>query len=277
MDYVVQNQYGVVTVQDRTKLNEPKEIRFITPEYRELFKIPDGEQILICYSDGEKKAMTCKYLDDYHVLVGHNAFHICEFAERMKAIGAHVAPFPEKHIIWSNYDLNLEDWRDTLEENYPEMDDYGLTEMMIQANEDNFFEERMNFDIQYNSPIIAIGDIGRWNGRVVGYKLIESGNLVDCFEQTCDYTEWYVDRNGEFRCNEYHHDGSNHIYYRKFKDGISKEERDNLINDIYYQKATQEDIDRLTEKLGKTIGEVYDWDFPTEQKERVSVRDDVNR
>lgn len=272
-DYVYQDQYGVLSVQDRATMDAPKEIRFIYPDYQEKFRIPDGGQILVSYPSGERKAFVCKYIDDYHVLVGRNAFHICEYAERLQKLGAHAYPFPEKRVIWSNYDLDLEEWRDTLEENYPEMDDYGLTEMMIQANEDNFFEEQMNFDIQYDAPIIAIGDIGRWNGRVAGYKLIESGNLVDCFEQTCDYTEWYVDRNGEFRCNEYHHDGSNHIYYRKFKDGTSKEERDDLLNAIYCHKATQEDIDRLTEKLGKTIGDVYGWEFPTEEKQRVSARD----
>ena len=27
----------------------------------------------------------------------------------------------EKHIIWSNYDLDYEDWKDDLEENYLEL------------------------------------------------------------------------------------------------------------------------------------------------------------
>lgn len=41
MGYVFRDQYGVVTAVDESKLNEPKEIRFITPEYRDLFRIPD--------------------------------------------------------------------------------------------------------------------------------------------------------------------------------------------------------------------------------------------
>ena len=37
---------------------------------------------------------------------------------------------------------------------------------------------------------------------------------------------------------------------------------------------TQEDIDRVTEKLGKAVGEIYGWEFPTEQeKQRTSTRD----
>ena len=96
MGHLIRNQYGVVTVNDEASIHEPKKIRFITPDYKELFHIADGGQILISYQDGTKKAMTCQYLDDYHLLVGHNAFHICEFAERMEQIGAHVEPFSEK-------------------------------------------------------------------------------------------------------------------------------------------------------------------------------------
>ena len=42
---------------------------------------------------------------------------------------------------------------------------------------------------------------------------------------------------------------------------------------INFMMATQEDIDRVTDKLGGMIAEVYGWEFPTAQKERVSVRD----
>lgn len=262
-DYVFGNQYGVLTVQNKATLNEPKSIRFITPEYKEIFRIPDGGQILVNYADGKREAFTCKYLDDYHLLVGYRTFHICEFAETMQRIGAHIEPFPEKHVIWSNRDLDLEDWRETLEENYPEMDDYGLTDMRYQANDDNLPDERANLDIQVGGDILAVADLGRWDGRVIGYKLIESGNIKDCLYTNCEYCEWYVDRDGEFRCDESHHDGTNHIYYRKFREGVSEEQKEDLLADIYDHKAKQEDIDRLTDKLGEAIGKVYGWNFPT--------------
>lgn len=262
-DYVFENQYGVLTVQDKATLNERKSIRFITPEYKEIFRIPDSGQILVNYADGKREAFTCKYLDDYHLLVGYRTFHICEFAETMQRIGAHIEPFPEKHVIWSNRDLDLEDWRETLEENYPEMDDYGLTDMMYQANDDNLSDERANLDIQVGGDILAVADLGRWDGRVIGYKLIESGNIKDCLYTNCDYCEWYVDRDGEFRCDESHHDGTNHIYYRKFREGVTEEQKEDLLADIYDHKAKQEDIDRLTDKLGEAIGKVYGWNFPT--------------
>lgn len=68
-------------------------IRFITPEYKELFRIPDGDNILITLSDGEKLLRPCRYIDEAHLEVGRNLYHICEFAERMERAGNTVIPF----------------------------------------------------------------------------------------------------------------------------------------------------------------------------------------
>ena len=69
-----------------------KGIRFITPHYKEVFRIPDGDQVRITTSDGEKMDYVCRYIDDYHVEVGRNLYHICEFAERMEQAGNTVVP-----------------------------------------------------------------------------------------------------------------------------------------------------------------------------------------
>ena len=68
-DYIYQNQYGVLSVTDRERMDEPKEIRFIYPDYQEKFRIPDGDQILVSYPTGDRKAFVCKYIDDCHLLV----------------------------------------------------------------------------------------------------------------------------------------------------------------------------------------------------------------
>ena len=69
-----------------------KDIRFIDSHYKDLFRIPDGGTIRITFSNGEKADRTCTYIDDYHVKVGNNVFHICEFAERMEQNGNKVEP-----------------------------------------------------------------------------------------------------------------------------------------------------------------------------------------
>lgn len=69
-----------------------KGIRFINPHYKEIFRIPDGDLVRITTSDGGKLDRTCRYIDEYHVEVGRNLYHICEFAERMEQAGNTVVP-----------------------------------------------------------------------------------------------------------------------------------------------------------------------------------------
>ena len=70
-------------------------IRFIDSHYKELFRIPDGGKIIIHYSWNEDQVRTCRYIDDYHVEVGDNLYHICEFAERMEQNGHTCEPIRE--------------------------------------------------------------------------------------------------------------------------------------------------------------------------------------
>ena len=272
-DYIYQNRYGVLAVTDRERMDEPKEIRFIYPDYQEKFRIPDGDQILVSYPTGDRKAFVCKYIDDCHLLVGNNAFHICEYAERLQRLGAHVYPFPEKRMIWQDIHLDLDDWIVDLKEEYPNLGKDALMQKMYEINAEYLDDERANLHIQCDTDIIVFGDIGRWNGRREGYKIIESGNIKDCLYSECDMNEWYVDRDGDLRSTQIHHDGRNYLYYRKFKDGLSSDDREDFLDKFYDGNATQEDIDRVTDKLGGMIAEVYGWEFPTAQKERVSVRD----
>ena len=272
-DYIYQNRYGVLAVTDRERMDEPKEIRFIYPDYQEKFRIPDGDQILVSYPTGDRKAFVCKYIDDCHLLVGNNAFHICEYAERLQRLGAHVYPFPEKRMIWQDIHLDLDDWIVDLKEEYPNLGKDALMQKMYEINAEYLDDERANLNIQCDTDIIVFGDIGRWNGRREGYKIIESGNIKDCLYSECDMNEWYVDRDGDLRSTQIHHDGRNYLYYRKFKDGLSSDDREDFLDKFYDGNATQEDIDRVTDKLGGMIAEVYGWEFPTAQKERVSVRD----
>ncbi len=64
-----------------------KMIRFITPEYKERFHIPDGSYIRVRYDWGDAVLKPCKYLDDYHVQVGCCTYHICQYAEMMQKNG----------------------------------------------------------------------------------------------------------------------------------------------------------------------------------------------
>ena len=86
-----------------------------------------------------------------------------------------------EHIIWSNFDINVADYADFLKENYPEVTDPNEQyELCCEMNYAYLDDEKANIDIELPNPIICIADLGRWNGRSMGYKMIESGNIADC-------------------------------------------------------------------------------------------------
>ena len=92
---------------DRHMKQAERGIRFITPSYKELFRIPDGDSIRIIRADDTHTDKTCRYIDDTHMEVGSGwdrIFHICEFAEQMEQCGNTVVPLrsslPEQCYVY---------------------------------------------------------------------------------------------------------------------------------------------------------------------------------
>ena len=168
----------------------------------------------------------------------------------------------DRHIIWSNYDLDYEDWRDDLEAEYPDLTEEQRIALMYEINGDYLDDERVNLDIQLSQPILVIGDLGHWYGRRSGYKEIKSGNIRDCLYADTDYSTWYVDRLGDLRCDAIHHDGTNHYLYRAYKDGVRESQIDLLKDKLYRGIATRADVTRITRRLGDDIARVYGFPIP---------------
>ena len=152
----------------------------------------------------------------------------------------------QRHLIWSNYDLDYEDWRDDLEEDHPELTEDERMALMYEINNRYLDDERVNLNIQLDQPILVIADLGLWNGRRTGYQEISSGNIRDCL-----YSERDID-------------------YRTYKPGARDSQIDLLKEKLYYGKAVRSDITRITRRLGDEIGKVYGWDFP-KPRQAVSV------
>ncbi len=176
-----------------------------------------------------------------------------------------------RHIIWSD-DLDYDDWKEDLEEQYPELSDDERFEMMYEINNGYLDDERCNLNIQLSRPILVVGDLGLWNGRRMGYKEIDSGNIRDCLYSDTDYSTWYVDKKGDFRCDAIHHDGTNHYLYRTYKDGVSETQIDNLKEKLYCGTATRKDITRITRRLGDEIANVYGFPIPRQRQAAVQER-----
>lgn len=81
---------------DRHMGNARQGIRFIEPDYKEKFRIPDGGKIVVTAAWGKKIEHTCRFIDEYHTEVGNQLYHICQFAELMHKNGAAYEPKPEE-------------------------------------------------------------------------------------------------------------------------------------------------------------------------------------
>lgn len=180
-----------------------------------------------------------------------------------------------EHIIWSNENLDLEDWRDGLletaemnEEDPESLTEDELYERMIETNNNYLGDERLNLrDVVLNRPILHFAELGLWNGVHMAVRLIKSGKVSDCLQTSEDGpTTWFVDEHGEFRARIHHHDGTNLYMYRGIRPGIS----DTAIESLCEKYASGRNCDllikRLTYRLGDLIGDVYGWEFPNRPK-----------
>ena len=180
----------------------------------------------------------------------------------------------ERHVIWGNIDLDLDDWRDDLAAEYPDLSEERLYELMYEINADYLDDERANLNIKLDRPIIAVGDLGLWYGRRSGYKMIDPGNIRDCLysDRDTEMAEWYVDKYGDLRADMIHHDGTNHILYRAVKSNVKEWQLEALKDKIYCGRATWQDIAAVTERLGDEIASVYGFDIPHSQNTRETSR-----
>ena len=93
-----------------------KDILFLSEpfKYPEAFRIKDGESVKVTYAyDGEVATLKCRFIDECHLYVGNNAYHISELAERIHKNGNRVEPIhnqkPTLDILAAKYGDPLKD------------------------------------------------------------------------------------------------------------------------------------------------------------------------
>lgn len=169
----------------------------------------------------------------------------------------------QKHIIWSNRNLDIDDWRDAYAEfleinelDYDPEDEYAIYNYMIETNNEYLDDECANLNKPIEGRILVIGDLGLWHGRVSGYKIINSKNLNAFLSFQYDYAEFYGDGK-EIRGIEVHHDGTNHYLYRMIRED---RDIDKLLDAIYnYEEISPQKLNYYTKSLYKEVANVYGW------------------
>lgn len=168
-----------------------------------------------------------------------------------------------KFVIWSNEDLNMDDWREEIEVNFPDTSSDEALELAYEMNADHLGDEILNLAIPLSGEVLAIADLGLWFGRRAASKEISPKTIGDILAMQHDSDAvcetWMLNGVGDL-CYEYHHhDGTNRIIYREIKPDVSRARIENLRRKIALGTAKRSDITRLTSSLGPRVKSVYGW------------------
>lgn len=169
----------------------------------------------------------------------------------------------KKRIIWSNMNINPEDWKERYkeiaEENGWEEDTDNENNLWRYINEtlDQYLDdERANLDMLIDGHILIIADLGLWNGRRQGYRIHEGNVKNILYDADADYIEWYSD-GYNIKATAVHHDGTNFYEYR-----VIREDRNiqNLLDAIYNgEEITRKKVNYYTKSLEPYVAKVYGW------------------
>ena len=95
-----------ITAPVRSNDGTGRVIRFIDSEYRQLFTVPDGANIVLTQLDGTRSTLPCQYIDDTHAFIDGFTFHIHQFALVQEQRGAVYLPeHPDAADICDTYEV----------------------------------------------------------------------------------------------------------------------------------------------------------------------------
>ena len=170
-----------------------------------------------------------------------------------------------KHTtIWKSYGMydlkELEkfekDVKELLEEDAVEnITEEKITDEVYFQIDMNFGDEKCNLDKQLDGRILCIADMGLWNGRRSGYKILGNNlNEVLTCGIGCDEKEVYCDGRNVL-AKGYHHDGRNYVEFREIREDRNIE---NLLTKLYNnEKVTRKEINYYTRSLRPHIKQIY--------------------
>ena len=167
----------------------------------------------------------------------------------------------DNKIIWSNMNLNIDDWRDGYAEfcdinDIEPGDDNDIYNWMEETNAEYLDDERANLNKPIDGDILIIGDLGLWNGRANGYKIARA-NLNAIFDIGDDLMEFYADGH-EIRATGCHHDGRNYYQFRAIRPG---RDIDKLLDALYRgEYISPQKLNYYTRSLYSDVARIYGWE-----------------
>lgn len=125
--------------------------------------------------------------------------------------------------------------------------------------QNNFWlqDEKSNLSKLLEGDILVIADLGLWNRRTSGYKIM-GNNVKDILSSLPNgEVEFFADtKDKQVKAIQNHHDGTNFVTFREIKPNVNIQ---NLCDKIYNNTATSRDISRYTRSLYPHVASVYGW------------------
>ena len=171
----------------------------------------------------------------------------------------------KKRMIWSNMDLNIDDWRDSYKEHLelnclvgdPD-NESEIYAWMEYENNEYLYDEKANLNKEIDGRILIIADLGLWDGRKSGYKIL-GNNVNEIFNisnRGWDFAEFYGD-GYNIKGIEWHHDGTNYYEYRVIRENRNIE---NLLDAIYNgEEISRKKMNYYTKSLYPYVAQIYGW------------------
>lgn len=132
-----------------------------------------------------------------------------------------------------------------------EVTDEMITNELYREEEFDYDCEKDNLNKVLNGKVIAIVDVGLWNGRRHGIKVL-SNNLNSIMNYFgCDYANIYATRRGVYG-EFYHHDGTHYVEFRELKNENIYDE-----NDVKFDTENRNSITRHTKSLAPYVRDIY--------------------
>ena len=167
-----------------------------------------------------------------------------------------------KHTtIWKSYGMySLEETKQAEQDARERLEEFEDTttdvDTAVYEDVDMWFDdEKLNLNKQLDGRILCIADMGLWNGRKSGYKILGNNlNEVLTCGIGCDEKEVYCDGRNVL-AKGYHHDGRNYVEFREIREDRNIE---NLLDKIYSgQEVTRKEINYYTRSLRPYIKKIY--------------------
>lgn len=165
----------------------------------------------------------------------------------------------KKHIICTSL-YDVDDWQEAFEEhceiNELDKDEENIYQFIEETLAMYADDEVANLNIDCGD-IIAIADLGLWDGRHSAYQMIKRGKVNGIFDiKLYDEYEFYCDQYN-VKADIYHHDGVNHVTFYEIRQNKEKSLK-KLCDAIYNQnEVTPKMIHSCTKSLRPYIKKVY--------------------